>query len=229
MWKWQFLCWLIRTLSWGDKQRQRRFSRLYNEVLKELEYTQDRWVTHNFRLKDPPAPAETSGPSTPIALVMQGKLMKEQSFTLKTIRHYRRVFPGSLLIVSTWRDEDPALLKELEEAGARIVLSAPPEFPGPSHVNYQIRSTLAGIEAARVAGHEYVLKTRADVRMYASGISDYLLALHRSFPVAHGYGQRGRLLALDLATRTFIPQHPSDIMMFGLTEDLFVGGKNICH
>lgn len=120
MWKWQFLCGSFGLSLWGDKQRQRRFSRLYNEVLKELEYTQDRWVTHNFRLKDPPAPAETSGPSTPIALVMQGKLMKEQSFTLKTIRHYRRVFPGSLLIVSTWRDEDPVLLKELEEAGACI-------------------------------------------------------------------------------------------------------------
>src|SRR4029434_4937158 len=31
---------------------------------------------------------------------------------------------------------------------------------------------------------------------------------------------KGRLLVLDIATRTYIPQHPSDIMMFGLADDL---------
>jgi hypothetical protein len=221
MWKWRFLCWLIRTFTWGDERRRKRFVGLHFELQKELSAWSDHWLTNNVRLKDPPAPIDVCGPPTPIAVVMQGKLVEEESFTLKTIRHYRQTFPGSLLIVSTWRDEDPALLKKLEESGARIILSERPPFTGPSHVNYQIRSTLAGIESAREAGHEYILKTRTDTRIYATDISDYLIALHRNFPIAHGLGQKGRLLVLDMATRTYVPHHPSDIMMFGLTEDLF--------
>ena len=221
MWKWRLLCWLIRTFTSGDERLRKRFIGLHLELQKELNAFNDRWVTNNIRLKDPPTPIDVAGPPIPIALVMQGKLMPEEDFTLKTIRHYRQTFPGSMLIVSTWKDEDPALLKKLEQAGAQIVQSEHPPFPGPSHINYQLRSTLAGIEAARQAGCEYILKTRTDTRMYATNISDYLVALHRHFPIAHGAGQKGRLLVLDIATRAYIPHHPSDIMMFGLADDLW--------
>ncbi|MFN0019023.1 MAG: WavE lipopolysaccharide synthesis family protein [Pirellulaceae bacterium] len=214
------LCWLIRTFSWGDDRRRKRFNKLQLALQKEFDVWSDNWLTKNIRFKNPPAPIDASHPATPIAIVMQGKLVAEESFTLKTIQHYGRTFPGSLLLVSTWKDEDPAILSKLEAAGARIVLSEPPPFPGPTNVNYQIRSTLAGIEAARAAGHEYVLKTRADTRMYASDISDFLISLHRQFPASRGTGQKGRLLVLDYATRKFLPHHPSDILMFGRTEDL---------
>lgn len=208
MWKWKFICWFIRTFTWGDQRRRKRFIGLHLELQKEINALNDHWLTNNIRLKDPPTPIDVAGPPTPIALVMQGKLMPEESFTLKTIRHYRQTFPGSLLIVSTWDNEDPALLKSLEQAGAQVILNELPPFTGPSHVNYQIRSTQAGIEAARAAGFDYILKTRTDTRMYATDISDYLLALHRHFPVVHGAGQKGRLLVLDIATRTYIPHHP---------------------
>jgi len=221
MWKWKLLCWLIRTFTRGDERRRNRFTGLNNVVQKELSTWSDNWVTSNVRFKEPPEPIATTDPPQPIALVMQGKLVHEESFTLKTIQHYRRTFPGSLLIVSTWRDEDASLLVQLEQAGAQIVLSEQPPFPGPSHVNYQIRSTQAGITAAREAGHEYVLKTRTDTRIYASDVSDYLISLCRQFPVPQGLGPQSRLVVLDLATRRFIPHHPSDILMFGRTGDMW--------
>lgn len=221
MWKWQVLCWLIRTFSWGDGRRRKRFTQLHFELQKQLSVWSDSWLTNNIRPKVPIAPLEFTDPPTPIAVVMQGKLVAEESFTLQTIRHYRRTFPGSLLIVSTWRDEDPVLVKQLEAAGAQVILNEPPPFPGPSNVNFQIRSTLAGIVAAREAGHEYVLKTRTDTRMYASDIPDFLLSLQQHFPVVPGVGQKGRLLVLDFATRKFMPHHPADIMMFGQIDDLF--------
>lgn len=187
---------------------------------KEFDTWSNNWLTKNIRLKDPPAPINTTHPATPIAIVMQGKLVAKESFTLKTIQHYGRTFPGSLLLVSTWKDEDPVLLRELEEAGAKVLLNEPPPFPGPTNLNFQMRSTLTGIEAARATGHEFVLKTRTDTRMYASDISDYLISLHRQFPALQGTGQKGRLLVLDFATRKFLPHHPSDILMFGRTDDM---------
>lgn len=102
-----------------------------------------------------------------------------------------------------------------------MLLRAPPEFPGPSHVNYQIRSTLAGMRRPASPGMNTSSRCCADVRMYASGISIIYSPCTGVFLLLTVMDNGADCSVLDLATRTFIPQHPSDIMMFGLTEDLF--------
>jgi hypothetical protein len=112
------------------------------------------------------------------------------------------------------------VVRSLERAGAVVLLNEPPEFPSTCHLNYQIRSTLAGVRAACETGCRYVLKTRTDTRMYARNIPDFLAALVQRFPATQSYAANGRIVVLDWATRMFIPQHPSDLMVFGYAEDM---------
>jgi hypothetical protein len=146
--------------------------------------------------------------------------MTEDDFTLRTVEHYRRSFSGCPIVVSTWKDESAEVVQSLERAGATVIRNEFPDFPATCHLNYQIRSTIAGIRAMCDAGCRYVLKTRTDTRMYATNIADFLAALVDQFSVTPGYGAKGRLVVLDWVTRIFVPHHPSDMMMFGYTQDM---------
>jgi hypothetical protein len=220
MWKWKLICWLIRKLTRGDGVTRRLLS-LRETVDRELGQLSDRWITLNVRLKRPLPPVEIAATAARVGVVIQGKVKTDGDFTLRTVEHYRNSFSGCPLFVSTWNTESGAVVRNLEAAGAEVILNERPDHPGSSHINYQIRSTIAGIEAAKSAGCAYVLKTRTDARMYASNIPDYLAGLIEQFSPPSGCGVRGRLAVLDWATRLFLPQHPSDMMVFGRVEDMW--------
>jgi hypothetical protein len=219
MGKWNLLCRLIRLTTprrkWTD-----RFLALRKVVNNELDSHSDRWMTYGVRLKRPLPPVAIAKSSEQIGIVIQGKLKTEEDFTLETVRLYRQTFLNCPIFVSTWNDESPAAVQALEAAGATVLLNEPPALSGWSHLNYQIRSTLAGIHAATEAGCQYVLKTRTDTRMYAGNIAPFLVGLLTQFPVRGTRNATGRLAVLDWATRLFLPQHPADILMFGHIEDM---------
>ena len=219
MGKWKLLCWLIRLITPGRKLTDRLLA-LRKVINNELDRTSDRWMTYGVRLKRPLPPVEIAHGSERIAIVIQGKLKLEEDFTLETVRLYRRTFPDCPIYVSTWSDEAPEAVVALEDAGATVLLNNPPALAGWSHLNYQIRSTLAGIQAATEAGCHYVLKTRTDTRMYAGNIAPFLVGLILQFQVRGTRNAKGRLVVLDWATRLFLPQHPADILMFGHIEDM---------
>ena len=81
-------------------------------------------------------------------------------------------------------------------------------------------------DSAAAARHavDFTLKTRTDTRLYAANVGDFLAGLVRAFPLASptvgAGGQRGRLIALDLSTRRYVPFHLSDMLMFGFREDM---------
>ena len=156
----------------------------------------------------------------PLAVVMQGPLKKEDAFTEETLRLYRATFPGAQLILSTWENEDSAALRRIEELGVTVIKNSLPKNPGPYHVNYQIKSTVAGLEEAKRLGVSFAMKTRTDNRYCASNAGDYLYGLWKSFPVQDGVSRKGRLLILDLVTRLYVPHHAADIMMFGHIDDM---------
>jgi hypothetical protein len=139
---------------------------------------------------------------------------------LKTVQLYRRTAPASSVIVSTWDSEERRQIAALEQAGAQVILNRRPPCAGPGNINLQIASTRAGIELACETGFQYILKTRTDTRIYATRFLDFLIGLCEAFPISPGYRARGRVLALDLVTRLFIPYHLSDILLFGHREDI---------
>jgi hypothetical protein len=197
-----------------------RLIKLRDEVQRNVDELSDHWLTQTVRPKTPRASFDVTRTAASVGVVIQGKIMTEHDFTLRTVEHYVRTFPGCHIFVSTWKNESLKVIHSLERAGANVLLNELPEIPGSCHLNYQIRSTLAGIQAVRDAGCKFALKTRTDTRMYAANIGDFLAGLVERFPVTPGYAARGRLAVLDYATRMFFPQLLSDLMVFGYTDDM---------
>lgn len=155
-----------------------------------------------------------------IAIVMQGPLAHMANFTLETCRLYRRLFPLSTVILSTWEDEDSKILQRIREEGIVIVTSAKPAFAGISNINYQLVSTMQGIRKAEELGAKYILKTRTDQRIYAPNTDEYLWSLIKSFPLMRTTIQKERLIALNLNTFKFRPYSISDMFLFGSLPDM---------
>lgn len=220
MWKWRLLIALIRLISRSEERFRRHLPRLQAVISKELDETESAWTSHVSRPKRPPAHATALRNLTPAAVVLQGPLRLQDAFTLETVRHYRRTMPAAQIIVSTWDGQDADTLQAVERLGATVICSPDPEQPGAANINRQIRSTQAGLAVARRAGLEWALKTRADTRINAHHVLDYLAGLHRLFPLPAPVQARGRLIVLDFATRLLVPNHPSDMLMFGRLDDL---------
>lgn len=157
----------------------------------------------------------------PTAVIMQGNLLLENNFTYETLKLYKDIFNnGERLILSSWEGEDPACLDKISALGVEVTLSGPPETPGRANVNYQIKSTLAGLGTARRLGCVYALKTRTDQRFYAKNISRFLFGLQRLFPLPTGSPLHARLVATSFNSFMYRLYGVSDMFMFGHLDSL---------
>lgn len=154
------------------------------------------------------------------AIVLQGPVLRKRNFTLETIKLYRKNFPYSQIILSTWEDENAEIIAHCQDAGAIVILNKKPEYPGPSNVNMQIVSTRAGIHKAMEIGVEYVLKTRTDQRMYGLNLIEYLTNALTAFPIQGPYKQHKRIALLSFGAGKYYPYHFSDLFLFGDVRDL---------
>jgi hypothetical protein len=156
------------------------------------------------------------------AIVIQGPVAKDCDFTLETVRLYKKHFVGANIIVSTWDDEPVNYADKIKEQGAEVILNAKPKFPGTSHINFQIASSLAGVKKAQSLGAQYVLKTRTDQRMYAPNVLEYFYNLLEKFPPAPGFKQKRRILGVSLNTFKYRLYDLSDMNIFGHVDDMLV-------
>lgn len=156
-----------------------------------------------------------------LAVVLQGPITKEANFTVETIKFYRRIFPGTTLIVSTWDDEDADYIERLRKEGAEVLLNKKPDYAGPSNINFQITSTRTGMKRAKEIGADYVIKNRTDQRVYNPNSRKFLFNLLQAFPLTHTYPiQKQRTVHLCFATFKYKLYHASDTFMFGTVDDL---------
>lgn len=220
MWKWRLFVWLMRLTARKESRYFRRLRGLQAVLVEELNGIDSVWTSVISRPKRPEPHPPVLANDCPAAVMMQGPLRCEDDFTVETVRHYRRAMPAARIIVSTWDDEDANAIQQLESAGARVVLSERPANRGAMNVNLQICGTQAGLRAVREEGHELVLKTRTDARIYSYHALDFFAGLMRSFPLHAHAQQHARIVTLDFATRLLIPNHPSDMLMFGRLDDL---------
>jgi hypothetical protein len=155
------------------------------------------------------------------AIVLQGPVMRENSFTRESIAMYRRHFPHCTVIHSTWAGEDRAEVEACRAAGATIVLSEEPRNPGPSNINRQIVSTRAGVKQCAELGLPYALKTRTDQRIYNPNALAFLHSAMRAFPLRHKLpGQHRRLIGISLNTLKYRRYGLSDMLLFGALPDM---------
>lgn len=157
-----------------------------------------------------------------LAIVIQGLPELKEDFTLETIRIYKKIFPGALLIVSTWDTVSKDILELYENEGCVIVINKSFTPCGYGNVNYQICTTLAGIRRAKELGAIYTIKNRSDQRIYKPFAFEYLKSLLQILPVNHEHVPlKGRIVTVPSGGgQMFNPFYLQDFFYFGYTDDL---------
>ncbi|MCB2227335.1 MAG: WavE lipopolysaccharide synthesis family protein [Desulfarculaceae bacterium] len=204
---------------------RQRFLQAIFEAFRSLEERLGLYVSYMARpIKLASLPVPTSVPGAreqETALVLQGPLLREADFTYETLRLYRAFYPQAHLILSTWDTEDPATLARIQELGVEVVLSPDAEYPGISNINRQIKSAMAGLDRARELGCAYTLKTRTDQRFYNPTTLAFLHNLLKQFPLGEpSWGQKQRMIGMDLNTFRYRLYGLSDMFLFGDAEDM---------
>lgn len=166
-----------------------------------------------------PALVLESLPST--AILVQGPVVSASDFTLETLRWYRLAFPETHVIYSTWDSLTQEVRQRVSDLGVDLVLSARPQDPGPANINLQVVSVGEGLVRARTIGAQFVLRTRADQRMYSPSALSLLHSMYRQFPAGGSLAPNiGRIVTLSLDTFRYRIYGLSDQFHFGHLSDL---------
>lgn len=117
-------------------------------------------------------------------------------------------------VVSTWDDDKLALSGNFE-----LIRSSPPPATGYTHRNYQRLSTARGLQAAKAAGCDYVLKWRSD--MLPTTVSMKQLLIWANFQPPPNAKSRivlpaFRNISIDPDTFSTIP----DLFAFGHIDEM---------
>ncbi len=157
------------------------------------------------------------------AIILQGPIRSINSFTVETVKYYHRIMPRVMIIISTWEGSDRNVIDCLKKHGAHVILSKVPEYTGNGNMNYQVVSSLAGIEEAKKCGKQYVLKTRTDQRLCNPDFLNYCFSLLKVFPVGDKFAylnQKQRIIVGQGSGygSMFVPFFISDFFYFGETE-----------
>jgi hypothetical protein len=159
-------------------------------------------------------------PSPARSIVVQGPLLP--GVTPTVLRALAALHPHDLIVLSTWRDTDPALLRDVRASVDEVVLSDVPQQRGIQNRNCQLTSTQAGIERARACGARTILKTRTDLVALAPHLFDQAEEILRAVDqeAARQRGLENRLIVPASFTRKYLLYHPSDLMMLGTAGDM---------
>lgn len=177
----------------------------------------DEGVVHNKNEREVIEEKNYGEANRQTAIVIQGPVVYEDDFTFRTICWYSIVFPEAKIILSTWEEEkECSQFESFYKLPIDIVLSKPPQEKGVLNVNYQVKSSYAGIMRAKELEYRYVMKTRTDFRLYADDCISYLYTLTKMFPAKGISRKRIAVLQPFLDIAYYIP----DYILFGDTEDM---------
>ena len=144
------------------------------------------------------------------AIVLQGPVIEKENFTLETIKIYKKLFPESIIILSTWKEFDLSQFVEL----CHVCKQDMPKVLGEYNLNLQIKSTQSGVILAKKLGAKYILKVRTDQRVYSKNLIPYLLDILSK--------NQNKLILPGFNSFIFRPYSPSDMIMFGSTQEVLL-------
>lgn len=159
-------------------------------------------------------------PNSNKGILVQGPVIS--GITRKILEYYAHLYPNDHIILSTWQDTPASFLEECENYVDHVILSNYPPYTGIQNRNYQIKSTIEGINKANNQGIQYLFKTRTDIVVLAPNILDQCIFLQTLYDnkVCQSRGMKNRILIPTSFTRKYLMFHPSDLTMFGTTHDL---------
>jgi hypothetical protein len=147
-----------------------------------------------------------------IAILMQGPIDQNILATIQTVKMYQSYWPEVPVVISTWVSSKRENIESLNELGAFVELSEEPKIPGISNANYQISSTIAGLERISTLGISTALKTRVDQTLFNSRSLVLLDRMLKEFG--------DRIVTTDFNSFLFRLYSPNDQFMFAKTEKL---------
>lgn len=200
-------------------------SQLHLNIIKQLENKESVFITEHKRPKDSGAfniKPQSSNSKSLTAIVLQGPILTTDDFTYQTLLFYAKNFKDSILIVSTWSDEDSALINKLKTTGAIVIQSDKPSIAGNANINYQIVTSINGILKAKEMGAAYVMKTRTDQRIYGLNVTGYFLNLIELYPLKNITVQKSRLIVPNINTFLYRMYGVTDMLMFGDIDDMIL-------
>ena len=156
----------------------------------------------------------------PLGLVLQGPVLRSNNFTLESVKLYKRTFPGTTIVLSTWKSEPPSVLEPFKQLGVEVLANDPPANPGQQNFNYQLISSSAGIARAAEMGAQYVMKTRTDQRVCGVNLQPLLMNLLETFPLRTPSVQKRRLIVPGIGTLKSRLYGVSDMLQFGHIDDM---------
>ena len=156
--------------------------------------------------------------SSKIAIIIQGPILDNSNFIYETIKIYKKIFPKSLIILSTWDDEIEKL-KKIKKLKIKLILSSKRNKYRPD-VDYQIVTTNKALNFVKQKKILFSLKTRTDTRIYKNNLSSFFTNLITCFPTDKKIKSKGRIIVTDVITPKYRIYGLTDICMFGYTSDL---------
>ena len=151
-----------------------------------------------------------------VGMVIQGPVVTDGDFTENTIRIYRKLFPGAVIVLSTWKASEK-LIHDLSGIDVKVIINKDPVNPGISNINRQIKSTREGLASLNDCA-KYAVKLRSDQRLTDPNALNYLIN------VLGMYGQRsdgiGKIVAASRNTFKYRLYGISDMFQFGHLDDL---------
>lgn len=163
-------------------------------------------------------------PNGELAVVLQGVIETKDNFTLETVHFYKQIFPGAIIIISTWDFTPNDILEPFKALGCEIVINKSFKPSGYHNVNFQLKTSLEGAKRAKELGAKYVLKNRTDLRIYEPFSYEYLKGLLKSMPITNNKTPlKERIITLEgYSGQMFFPQWIQDYIFFGQADDLIL-------
>jgi hypothetical protein len=154
------------------------------------------------------------------AIIVHGPMVYESHFTRDTIRLYRKHYPKTLIILSTWDDEDDDYLEEMRDQQLRVIINKKPQHLGRGDSELTRIPSHAGIAEANARGVSHILLTRTDHRLCAPNLIEYFRSLQNCFPIDTALKQTERIIVSAYGTRKYIPFWFNAYVMFGHITDM---------
>ena len=167
----------------------------------------------NFKLES------TFKVSDKFAVIIQGPIQENLNFLKNTLQIYKKNFKNSLIIVSTWKDEENNLSKEFYDDNVHFIFNEKIK-KSKFNLSQQITTTKAALDFAKTHNVKYCLKTRTDQRIYNNNLDSFFISLLKTFPVKQNKLINSRIVVPAIFTFKFHLYHLTDLIMFGETDDL---------
>ena len=193
-----------------------------------IDATRDNYLTYHLRPKNSGNfnLESTCKINEKIAIIIQGPIQEKFLFLRNTLDIYKKIFKNSIIIISTWENEDKNLINSLQDENIFILFNNEPQNQTPFNVDHQIISTNKALKFAQEKGIKYSLKTRADIRIHKNNLETFLISLIKTFPPKNNELINSRIIAPSLITFRYRLYSLSDIVLFGETTDLLKYFKN---